>query len=178
MKKFLFSVLSISLCLSLTGCFGMKAENNDVTDNNDTSDIDPTASADVVDKKARIKEIEDDAKKDAINEDGIKKEDIDKAVSYIHEHKDDAFKDDEVSEKLIYYGAYLKYVGEKKTDSSKHDLAVLGDNIHKYVSKVYIEAEDKTSDAVKGIKETIDKAIDGMKDTKDKMVNEFYDMVK
>lgn len=178
MKKFLFLMLSISLCFSLTGCFGMKADNNDVTDNNDTSDIDPTASADVIDKKARVKEIEDDAKKDAANEDGVKKEDIQKAVSYIHEHNDDAFKSDEVSEKLIYYGAYLKYVGEKKTDSAKHDLAVLGDNVHGYVSKVYAETEDKTSDAVKNMKDTIDKAVDGMRDTKDKMVDEFYDMVK
>ncbi len=178
MKKFLFLVFSISLCFSLTGCFGMTADNNDVTDNNDTSDIDPTATPIVKDKNARIREIEEDAKKDATNEEGIKKEDINEAVAYINEHKDDAFKSDEVSEKLIYYGAYLKHVGAKTENASKHDLATLGDNVHQYVSKVYAETEDKTSDAVKGIKDTIDKAVDGMKDTKDKIVDDFYNMVK
>lgn len=178
MKKFLFLVLSISLCFSLTGCFGMKAENNDVTDNNDTSDIEPTTTPDVKDKSERIREIEDDAKKDATNEEGIKKEDIEEAVAYIHEHKDNAFESDEVSEKLIYYGAYLKHVGTKTENASKHDLATLGDNVHKYVSRVYAETEDKTSDAVNTIKDTIDKAVDGMKDTKDKIVDDFYNMVK
>lgn len=177
MKKFLFFVFGFFLCFSLTGCFGMPADNNRVTDNNDTSDIEPSDDI-TTDKEKRIAKIEEDAKKDAANEEGIQKKDIEEAVSYIHEHKDDAFKTDEVSEKLIYYGAYLKHVGRKTENSAKHELAVLGENVHDYVSKVYSETEDKASDVLKSTKNTIDKAVEGMKDTKDKVIDDFYNMVK
>lgn len=178
MKKMMILMCGITLCLSLNGCFSKTADNNDVTDNNNTSDINTDNNTNTSDKSSRIREIEADAKKDAENEENMNKESIDEAVTYINEHIDDPFKTDEVSEKLIYYGAYLKHIGSKKVEGSKHDLTVLGENVHKYVSNIYTKTEEKTSDISNGLKDSIEKAMDSIKNTKDKVVDEFYNIVK
>lgn len=168
MKKKLGAFFAVLFCfLSLTGCTDKKG--NDVTDITDTDkeekDKDTADKMDTIDEKAR---------NDVANADQIAKDDIDKAVTYINENINDPFKDETVTEKLAYYGAYLREAGKRTTEGSSHELAKMGDNVHTYIKNIYNKTETETGKVSADLKTGIHDSLEKIRNKKDTMVDDFH----
>lgn len=168
MKKKTGIFWAVLFCfLALTGCTDKKG--NDVTDVTDTDKEEK--DKDTADKMDTIAE---KAKNDVANADEIAKENIHKAVTYIDENIDDPFKEEKVTEQLAYYGAYLKEAGSRTTEGSNHEIAKMGENVHKYIRNIYDKTETETGKASMDLKTSIHDSMAKIRDKKDNIVDDFH----
>lgn len=168
MKKKIGTFLTILFCfLALTGCTDKKG--NDVTDVTDTDKEEK--DKDTADKMDTIAE---KAKNDVANADEIAKEDIEKAVTYIDENINDPFKDETVTEKLAYYGAYLREAGKRTTEGTTHEITKMGSNVHTYIKNIYTKAETETGKVSTDLKADIHNGLQKVRDKKDEMITDFH----
>lgn len=170
-KKMGFFLVASSLILSMMGCeFGKEAEKEkDKVETNITDEKENLVS--------KMNDIENDAKSDIRDAESVTKENVEEAVTYIDEHIKDPFKDNAVSEKLAYYGAYLKHLGAKTTEASKHELTKFGDNTYTYIKNVYTKTEEETSKVSTDLKTGIQNSLDTIKKDKDTLIDEFHKMI-
>lgn len=170
-----FLIISILLLLPFIGLTGCQKEENITND----SDLKPGIhESDLsTDKNDKMDEIDQMAKKD-VNEKEIKREKIDEAISYIHKHIDDENKNNEVQEKLAYYGSYLKYIGNKEGADTNHELAKWGNDVHTYIRNIYTNIEESTSDVSKDLKKSIDTTKEKIIEGKEDLIESFYNIIK
>lgn len=168
MKKKLNFIFVITLCfLALTGCMENTNKDKDLLDlDNDEGTTEQ--------KENKIEKAYDKAKKDIEEKSEIAKEDVEKAYAYIDENINDPFKEEDVTEKLAYYSAYLKLAGEKITDGTKHELATLGGNVHNYLKGIYNKTEKETGKISTDLKKNIHNSLDTIRDKKDDIVDDFH----
>lgn len=169
MKKIKTMVAIVFCALALTGCMDKKG--NDVTDITDTDNHEKDT-----DTENKMDTIEEKARNDINNKEDITKEKIQEAVTYIDEHINDPFKDETTTEKLAYYGAYLKYIGQENNIDS-HEFAILGSNVHTYIKNIYNKKQTEMDDISTNLKTDIQNSLDTIHNQIDKFTNEFYDTI-
>lgn len=107
---------------------------------------------------AKVDEIARKAKEDSAK---IDDEKTNEAVSYIREHFDNYFENNEVMEQTMYYGYLLEYA--YKDDENNQPYAVLGQDVYQVVKYVYRGAETIDSDSVQSNLRQVEKDLKEIK---------------
>lgn len=164
MKKLYSLLIVFTLVFSLTGCM----ENDEVKPDVDTEDKVDT-------KEDKVKELNTKALSDIKKEEFKTKDKIKEATEYINNNVNMVIKTDAINEKLIYYSAYLKHMGE---DNKEHNLTKLGDKTYTYITNIYTKKDTENSDSSNKLKTDITNHIDTFKNEVDKNVEEFHNLIK
>ncbi len=162
-KKKISSVIAVLFCfIALTGCMDKKG-----MDATDITDTDPSIQD--KDTENKMDTIEEKAKNDVANGNDVTKEKINEAITYIHKHIDDPFKDEKTTETLAYYGAYLKHAG-----NDTHEISKMGEHVHTYVKDIYNKTKKEMDETSTTLKKEIKNQLDKIENKKDEIIDEFH----
>lgn len=164
--KVLTLILALVLAISLSGC------------SKEEKAVEEEVKTDEQIVAEKIESITAQAKKDVEEAEAITKEDIHEAIDFIKENVGTPISEatDEVKEKLVYYGSYLKAVGEKAGVETEHTIVKLGDDVYTYTTKEMTKVEDEASEVSKEVKADIDKGLETLKEDKDKLVDDLHSL--
>lgn len=173
-KKSLLKLLSMMVVLvmvmgMLGACSAEKVEEEVKDDVQKVEDEVENIAGDV---KQKAEEIFAGAKEEVGVAENVSEEKIHEAIAYIEEHIVEPFKDGEVTEKLMHYGAYLKEVGAKIEGDGEHVISKLGSDVYELTHKVYTKAEEEGSEVTEALKKDITAGLEAVKGEKDKLVTE------
>lgn len=171
-KRRAWQVLVVVMVLALsfgimTGCGNDKAE--DVKDEV-KEDLESTEQA----LEQRVQELEAEAEAAIEQAENVTEAKIHEAIDYIDQHIVDPAKDSEVTERLIYYGAYLKGLGEEAVDDANNVIVQLGEDVYTMAKNLYTKAETVGSEATTAVKEDIEEAFATIKAERDTLVADLH----
>ncbi|MDD3341186.1 MAG: hypothetical protein PHN72_03180 [Bacilli bacterium] len=153
-KKMAFFLVASSLILTIMGCQFETEVKQKGTVKEITNEKENLSS--------KVNDLDDDAKSDIRDAETIGKDNIVEGISYIKEHIKDPFTENEVTEKMIYYSAYLKNLGSKTVESSKQEITSFGENTFLYMTNIYERKETENSKKMTALKEKIELSLENI----------------
>lgn len=162
------------MCLFISGCGNKKEEKLENNENN-------TTAAPQVSEKEKLGEKSDqistEAKNDLESSQTIQKDKIKESIDYIEKNIDDAFKNNDVSEKMLYHASYLIHASNKNESAITHNIGLLGNSVETYTRNIYTKSQKIDNEVSTSLKSDIDKKLNEIKNNKDNLINEFVELV-
>lgn len=159
LKKIMITITILSLVFVIAGCADNSISTGSVKHPYTISDSTKAES-----RAGVIHQISLDAKSNAAAAD---EKDLDYAVHWIAEHRDDFFTSDAIMEAAIYYGALLVYHNEnlggvQAPTNPSYNQANIGMNLVEAVSNVYRGRQTANDEMTMKYMTTVDEGLDAL----------------